>query len=764
MALYIYPKGMTANKEHLQIEIKGFVQGLGLRPFVYRLAKKYRQYGWVANTSNGLSISIEGSPVLQQSFLKDLQYKSPPFAEIQSLLITQKRLHNFDGFLIKSSTTEGQNAVFVLPDISPCAECIAELFNPESRFYHYPFTSCCDCGARYSIMRQQPYDRIRTSMAKFSACEICLIEYSSAENRRFHSQTIACPVCGPQLNFLDKSGNKIVQGEKALTEAIDCLKQGKIIAIKGVGGFQLIVDASNSNAVKQLRLRKQRPEKPFALMVKNLASAKLLCQISKTEELALTSYASPIVLLRRLKTRQIADAVAPNNNVLGIMLPSSPLHHLLANDFNLPLVATSGNKCGEPICMTESQALNRLADIADFFVSHDRDIIRPLDDSIIRVINNKPTVLRRARGFVPMPITISQSLPEQLAVGGQMKNTVAVSQGNQLILSQHLGELDCLDSQNLFQQTLADCQHFYSIAPETVIHDLHPDYHSTNMANQLPIKKKAVQHHHAHILSCMAEHDLQPPVLGFAWDGTGLGLDNTIWGGECLQLSKQNFQRYAYFKPFPLVGGDKVANEPRRSALGLLYEIYSNDIFKHKNLDCLSTFSQQEKYLLQQSLNKQINTPYTSSVGRLFDGVSSLLGLSHINNFEGQAAMLLEQKASLQVTEDSYSYLLLKKPPFIIDWQPMIIEILDDLTHLGKNKIAAKFHNTLADIMLNLAHQAQQQQKIVLSGGCFQNSYLTERCIKKLETAGFTVYTHEKVPPNDGGLALGQLYSTVLTG
>ena len=745
------------------IDITGFVQGLGFRPFVYHLAKRHQQNGWVANTCHGVSITIEGSASLQQQFLFDLQNQLPPLATIDSLSIQKKPLVHFIAFQIKSSLTDSAHSAFVLPDISPCQDCITDLFNPQSRFYRYPFTSCCFCGSRYSIMSQQPYDRIRTSMAKFIPCSECLSEYSSDENRRFHSQTIACSVCGPQLNFLDKSGNKIAQGEKVLTEAIDCLKQGKIIAIKGVGGFQLIVDASNSNAVKQLRLRKQRPEKPFALMVKNLASAKLLCQISRTEELALTSYASPIVLLRRLKTRRIANAVAPNNNVLGIMLPSSPLHHLLANDFNLPLVATSGNRCGKPICITEPQALNRLAGIADFFVSHDRDIIRPLDDSIIRVINNKPTVLRRARGFVPMPITISQSLPEQLAVGGQMKNTVAVSQGNQLILSQHLGELDCLDSQNLFQQTLADYQHFYSIAPETVIHDLHPDYHSTMMANQLPIKKKAVQHHHAHILSCMAEHDLQPPVLGFAWDGTGLGLDNTIWGGECLLLSKQNFQRYAYFKPFPLVGGDKVANEPRRSALGLLYEIYSNDIFKHKNLDFLSTFSQQEKYLLQQSLNKQLNTPYTSSVGRLFDGVSSLLDLCHINNFEGQAAMLLEQKASLEVTEDSYSYLLLKHQPLIIDWQPMIIEILEDLTHLGKNKIAAKFHNTLADIMLNLAHQAQQQ-KIVLSGGCFQNAYLTERCIKKLETAGFTVYTHEKVPPNDGGLALGQLYSTVLTG
>ncbi len=736
---------------------------MGFRPFVYHLAKRHRQNGWVANSCHGVSITIEGSASLQHQFLFDLQNQLPPLATIDSLSIQKKPLVHFITFEIKSSLTDSAHSAFVLPDISPCQDCITDLFNPQSRFYRYPFTSCCHCGSRYSIMTQLPYDRIRTSMATFSACKNCLADYSSPENRRFHSQTIACSSCGPQLNLIDNSGNKIALAEKALIKTIDYLKQGKIIAIRGVGGFQLMVDASNSNAVKQLRLRKQRPEKPFALMVKNLASAKLLCQISKTEELAFTSYASPIVLLKRLKTSHIAHAVAPNNNVLGVMLPASSLHHLLVNDFNRPLVATSGNRSDEPICITDAQALNKLADIADFFLSHDREIIRPLDDSIIRVINNKPTVLRRARGFVPMPITISQSLPEQLAVGGQMKNTVAVSQGNQLILSQHLGELDCLASQNLFQQTLVDLQHFYSIAPEAVIHDLHPDYHSTMMANQLSIKKKAVQHHHTHILSCMAEHDLQPPVLGFAWDGTGLGLDNTIWGGECFQLSEQNFQHYARFKPFPLVGGDKAAKEPRRSALGLLYEIYSNHIFKHKNLDFLSSFSQQEKHLLQQSLNKQLNTPYTSSVGRLFDGVSSLLGLCHINNFEGQAAMLLEQKTSLEVTDDSYSYLLLKNHPLIIDWQPMVIEILEDLTHLGKHKIAAKFHNTLAEIMLNLANQAQQK-KIVLSGGCFQNAYLTERCIKKLETAGFTVYTHEKAPPNDGGLALGQLYSTVLTG
>ncbi len=753
---------MTTIKEHLAIEIKGRVQGIGFRPFVYRLAKKYQQSGWVANCTNGLSISIEGSPVQQQSFLEDLQHRSPPLAEIQSLLISHKQLHHFDDFLIKKSKTHGKNSAFALPDISPCTKCLAELLNPQSRFYRYPFISCCQCGPRYSIMTQQPYDRVRTSMTEFSACKHCLSDYSSPENRRFHSQTIACPLCGPQLNLLDHSGNNIALAGDALQKAVDCLKQGKIVAVKGVGGFQFLVDACHSDAVNRLRTRKRRPEKPFAMMVNNLAGAKLLCKISKIEKQALTSHATPIVLLRRLQGGYISDAVAPDNSLFGLMLPSSPLHHLLLNDFNSPLVVTSGNRSGEPICITDFEALDRLSGIADYFLSHDREVIRPLDDSIIRVINNKATLLRRARGHVPIPVTISHSIPEQLAVGGQMKNTIAISQGHQLILSQHLGELDSLASQRLFQQTLIDSQRFYSISAETVIHDYHPDYHSTVMANQLPIRHKAVQHHQAHIFSCMAEHDLRPPVLGFAWDGTGLGPDKMIWGGESLLVNRQKVQRYACFKSFPLVGGDKAAKEPRRSALGLLYEIYSDKLFKQKNLEFLSSFSQQEQHVLQQSLNKQINVSYTSSAGRLFDGVSSLLGLCQINHFEGQAAMLLEQKANQGMTEDSYPYLILKDQPFQIDWQPMMSEILQDLADSSHSNIAAKSHNTLAEMMLSLAILAQQQ-KIVLSGGCFQNAYLTEQCVKKLETAGFTVYTHEKVPPNDGGLALGQLYSTVLT-
>lgn len=747
-------------KKHLSINIKGFVQGLGFRPFVYQLAQKYQQYGWVANTNHGLSISIEGVSKLQRSFIEDLQTTLPAFAEIHTLSITQKSLQNFADFSIKQSTTDGEKSTFVLPDISPCPECVTEIFNPASRFYRYPFTSCCYCGPRYSIMSQQPYDRERTSMAGFVACSECQTEYSSPENRRFHSQTIACSNCGPQLSLIDNNGNQIKQGEQALKAAIETLKLGKIVAIKGVGGFQLVADATDEEVVRKLRLRKQRPAKPFAIMVENLANAQTLCHISLTEQQALTAYSSPIVLLRKLQNQAIVDAVAPNNSLLGVMLPASPLHHLLASDFKNPLLVTSGNISNEPICITEQQALNRLADIADLFLTHDRDILRPLDDSIIRVMNNKPTLFRRARGYTPMPVTISQSLPEQLSMGGQMKNTLGISQAHQLVLSQHLGELQSLDSQHLFEQTLVDLQRFYTIKPEIVIHDLHPDYHSTLMANQQSMEKKTIQHHHAHILSCMAEHDLQAPLLGFAWDGTGLGLDKTIWGGECLLMNKQNFQRYAYFRCFPLVGGDKAAKEPRRSALGLLYEIYQQQIFDNMS-GLLANFSDQELKLLQQSLNKRLNTVNTSSVGRLFDGVSSLLGLSDINSYEGQAAMLLEQLASTSSTEQSYAFTVMDKQALEINWQPMVIEILADLASLEKSTIAAKFHNTLADIMLYLAKQAQQQS-IVLSGGCFQNAFLTEKCVAKLENAGFTVYTHEKIPPNDGGIALGQLYSAIL--
>ena len=738
------------------------MQGLGFRPFVYHLAKRYQQNGWVANACQGVSIAVEGEQSQQQQFLFDLQHQLPPLAKIDTIRIQkQERLHAND-FQIKSSSTEGSSAAFVLPDISPCQDCISDLFNPQSRFYRYPFTSCCFCGPRYSIMLQQPYDRIRTSMNKFNACSVCLNEYSSPENRRFHSQIIACPNCGPQLSLLDSTGDVLLTETQALSKTVELLGQGKIIAIKGVAGFQLLADATNSDVVERLRLRKHRPEKPFALMVADINSAKALCDINCIEAQALQSYESPIVLLKRLAKSNVVNTVAPNNNVLGLMLPASSLHHLIARDFGKPLIATSGNRANEPICITDQQALERLADIADFFLTHNRPIVRPLDDSIVRNINNKSVVLRRARGYTPIPVTISTTLPDTLALGGQMKSTLAISQGKQLILSQHLGDLNTMNSQQQYKQTIDDLQGFYGVSPRTVIHDLHPDYHSSIIASHYGKKTVATQHHQAHVLSCMAEHDIQTPVLGFAWDGTGLGIDHTIWWGECFLVAEKNIQHFASIRQFPLVGGDKAANEPRRSALGLLYELDPSLILDNK-LSFLSAFTQQELSLCLQSLNKKLNTPYTSSIGRLFDAVASLLGVCHINQFEGQAAISLEQLASSIQCDDVYPVNLIEGPCLKIDWQDMISALISDIDQQNKAVIAAKFHNTLAEVMLQIAKRGQQNT-IVLSGGCFQNAYLTETCVERLKSAGFTVYTHEKIPPNDGGLALGQLYYKAIIG
>ena len=737
----------------LFIELKGFVQGLGFRPFVYRLAQCYQQNGWVMNTSDGVTITITGKSTQQSYFLADLQNKLPPLAKIESLNIQTQPLQYFDGFQIKSSTILARNSAFVLPDISPCSDCVEELFNPQSRFYRYPFISCCFCGGRYSLMRQQPYDRIRTSMVEFTPCSQCNDEYCNPQNRRFHSQTIACEECGPQIRLLNHQG---IELREALASTQQLLQHGYLIAIKAVGGFQLIADATNSVAVEQLRLKKQRPAKPLALLVKDLAMAKSLCQISEIEQQVLQSSARPIVLLKRLNNLAIAKAVAPNNHLLGLMLPASPLQYLLSHDFNRPLIATSGNRQGEPLCINDEQAFSRLQGIADYFLTHNREITQPLDDSIVRVIHHKPVLFRRARGYVPMPITVSKPMTASIAVGGQMKNTVAVSQDQQLIVSQHIGELTPLLSQQQFQQCLTGLPQFYGIIAKTIIHDVHPDYHSSVIAQQTSFKKKAIQHHHAHILACMAEHDLSAPVLGFAWDGTGLGLDNTLWGGEVLLMTDNHCQRAAHLRNFALIGGDKAAKEPRRIALALLYAVYGDDLLTN-HPQILSVFSVQALQLLQQSLIKGINTPKTSSMGRLFDGVASLLDLCQINQFEGQAALLLEQVIAETQTELSYPFSLSDDLPIIIDWQPMIMALLLDLKSLDKGLISAKFHNTLTEIMVTIAKR-MKQKTLVLSGGCFQNAYLTENAIKKLSQAGFSVYSHEKIPPNDGGLALGQLY------
>lgn len=735
-----------------------------MRPFIARLAAQYRQNGWVANTSAGLTIAIEGVPDLQQQFLQSLQSQLPPLASIVSLTVDKQPPANYRDFQIRDSSVDGGKSPFVLPDIAICAGCIDDIFNPESRFYCYPFTSCTDCGPRYSILESLPYDRDRTTMAGFTLCDDCARDYRSPDNRRFHAQTIACPNCGPTVSLVDAAGNCLAESDKALQVANQYLREGKIIAVKGIGGFQLWVDAANQAAVERLRLRKQRPQKPFALMLPNLSMAHRFCSINPLEESSLVSAAAPIVLLQRREAVPVAEAVAPGTDLLGVMLAYAPLHHLLLGEFGAAVVATSGNRQNEPICIDNQQALQRLADIAEVFLIHDRPILRPLDDSIVRLLGGRMTVLRRARGFAPLPVLAKAALPEVLAVGGHLKNTVAINHQQQMILSPHIGDLDCAASQQQFEAAVNDLQQFYHLQPRALMRDLHDGYSSSQFAERIaqqnelsPVRK--VQHHYAHILACMAEHALEPPLLGIAWDGTGLGDDNTLWGGEFLRIHDKGFERLAHLRPFSLPGGSKAIQEPRRAALGLLYEMYAERAFDLNLLD----FSASELQLLRSVLAKQINCPRTSSAGRLFDAVASLLGICQVNQYEGQAAMALERYAARGEGDEVYAFEISATVPLQIDWQSTIEQLLTDIPLYSAEFIAKKFHNTLVEMMLIVA-QRSGEQNIVLSGGCFQNACLIEKTLVCLTAAGFTVFRHEKTPPNDGGLALGQLYAIKYNG
>jgi hydrogenase maturation protein HypF len=742
---------------HQEIQIEGIVQGVGFRPYVVRLATKYTQYGWVKNTASGVFISIEGEEQAQQQFIDALQTQLPPVAQISALTLTQQPSANFTHFAILPSIHDTNLSIFSLPDIATCGDCINDIFNPNSRYFRYPFTSCCHCGPRYTITSRQPFDRKNTSMAEFTLCKHCQHEYESMANRRFHAQTMGCRECGVQLSFSTSQGDVLAQVNDALEQAITQLRAGNIIAVKGIGGYQLLVDATNQVAVERLRERKKRLMKPFAIMVKNMAAAQTLCAINDIEKEALTSYASPIVLLQSHQCNKLANAVSPQLSTLGVMLPYSPLHHLLLNDIDFPLVVTSGNRQNEPICIDDAQAFTILHGIADYFLTHNRPILRALDDSVVRVINHKITVLRRARGFAPLPIKLpivdNANNISTLAVGGHLKNTFALSQGNYAVLSQHLGDLETQETQIHVEKTVDEMQTFYGITPKRIMHDTHLDYASSQLVSR-PLEKHAIQHHYAHALSCMAENGLTAPALAIVWDGAGLGLDNTLWGGEFLRIHEKGFSRFAHFRTFPLIGGHKAMEEPRRAALGLLFELYGDLAFERMNLP----FSAHEQALMKMALNNQLNCPRTSSVGRLFDAVSSLLGLCHLNTYEGQAAMQLENCAILINKTHCYEFNIQKKIPAVIDWQPMIEQILYDTLHHPPAYCATILHNTLAKVCINIA-QLSNEKTVVLSGGCFQNAQLTQRVVDQLNAAGFDVHCHSQVPPNDGGLALGQLYA-----
>ena len=753
----------SVEQQRLRVVIRGAVQGVGFRPFLYRLATEMALPGWVSNSSQGVFVEVEGPPEALRTFLLRLETERPPRSSIQSLESSFLAPVGLDNFQIRPSDGTGERTALILPDIATCSDCLREIFDATDRRYLYPFTNCTNCGPRFSIIQSLPYDRPNTTMACFTMCGACAAEYENPGDRRFHAQPNACPACGPHLELWDAAGTPLAAHDQALNDAVNAIRSGRVLAVKGLGGFHLMADARNDEAIRKLRNKKHREEKPLAVMAPYLDWVKATCEVSPLEERLLVSPESPIVLLRRrreadVEAAPVAPSVAPGNPDLGVMLPYTPLHHILLKMLSIPVVATSGNLSDEPICIDEREAVLRLGGIADLFLVHNRPIARHVDDSVARVILGRELVLRRARGYAPLPVHVGRPLPPLLAVGAHLKNAVAVSNHAEVFLSQHIGDLETAQAFDAFRRVCDDLTRLYDLKPQAVACDSHPDYLSTRHATATGLPVVRVQHHHAHVLACMAENGLSAPVLGVSWDGTGYGLDQTVWGGEFLRITDRGFERVAHLRPFPLPGGEQAIKEPRRTAIGLLYEMLGNDCLAREDLAPVRSFEARDRRLIGRALAHRINAPLTSSAGRLFDAVAALLGLRLTVRFEGQAAMELEWAAHGVVTDESYPFRLeAKNGSMVLDWEPLIRSLLVDFAAGALVPVlAARFHNTLAEMIVAVAGR-QGVPQIALSGGCFQNRYLTERVVRRLIEAGYSPHWHQRVPPNDGGIALGQI-------
>jgi hydrogenase maturation protein HypF len=749
-------------RQRLRLEVRGAVQGVGFRPHAYRLATSFGLGGWVRNDARGLFLEVEGEANEIAAFQEKFRADPPPRARVHEILEAWLPPTGEKTFRIETSGAGGTKSVLVLPDIGTCADCLAEILDPSDRRFRYPFTNCTNCGPRFTIVRDLPYDRKNTTMSGFPLCAACQSEYDDPLDRRFHAQPTACPACGPRLEAWSPAGATLAQGHAALERAAEALRRGEILACKGLGGFHLMCDARNAAGVERLRARKAREDKPFALMVKDLAAARSLAEISPVAASLLDSAEAPIVLLPRLVETAVARAVAPGRPELGLMLPSTPLHHLLLRSFDAPLVATSGNLSEEPICTDEREALTRLAGMADIFLVHDRPIERHADDSVVRIAVGSPRVLRRARGYAPLPVRVAEELPAILAVGAHMKTAVALGLGGSVFLSQHVGDLETPEAMNAFQRVIADFLRLYEARPVLVAHDLHPGYPSTRWAADWAlahgIPSFAVQHHHAHLVSCLAENAASGPALGVTWDGTGYGTDGSVWGGEFLRGDAGGFTRFAHLRPFRLPGGEAAVREPRRAALALLFEVFGSDALAREDLAPVRAFSPNERTLLARMLEGGLNAPVTTSAGRLFDAVAALLGLAQKACYEGQAAMALEAAAD---PRENAAWPLPLVPregaPALLDWEPLLRALLDDLKRgVNAGRLAARFHNSLVEGIARTA-EAAGETRVALTGGCFQNRLLLERAAERLSALGFTVLLHREVPPNDGGISLGQV-------
>jgi hydrogenase maturation protein HypF len=752
---------MNRVKVRRHIQVSGLVQGVGFRPFVYRLATEARLSGSVMNTASGVAIEVEGPEEKLENFLTRLRKDAPPLSRITNVTISEVRCIEDRDFSIVESSRADQVHTLISPDVATCDDCLREMLHPADRRFRYPFINCTNCGPRFTIVRSIPYDRPGTSMAAFRMCAACQAEYDDPRSRRFHAQPNACRGCGPALELWSKDGDRLpAQDPIAQTTAL--LRAGHIVAIKGVGGFHLAADALNAAAVDLLRARKHRVEKPFAVMVPDLETAERFCQVSRAERAALKSVERPIVLLRRKSSCAIPEQVAPRNRHLGIFLPYAPLHHLLFAEGGFKaLVMTSGNASEEPIAIDNRDALARLCGLADFFLAHNRDILLRCDDSVVRLAGNRMQHLRRSRGFVPAPVFLDRETPAVLGVGGELKNAICIAQGNQAFLSQHIGDLENPASLGFFEEAITHLEKILEIDPKIVAYDLHPDYLSTKWA----LRKRdralvGVQHHHAHIASCMAENHLDGPVIGFALDGTGFGTDGNIWGGEVLIADYEKFTRAAHLEYVPMPGGAAAIREPWRMAVSCLNHFMGPD-FRTMRLPLLDMIEPRKIDLAVRMIDRRINSPLTSSCGRLFDAVASLAGLRQSVNYEGQAAIELENAMDDSPQEDAYAFDLAPRGGgWIIGAKPMFQSLIDDLKcSVPARAISRRFHNGLVDVLrrtAGLLREKNHLERICLSGGTFNNLYLSQQLKQQLERDGFSVFAHRQVPCGDGGLSLGQ--------
>jgi hydrogenase maturation protein HypF len=751
-----------------RISITGRVQGVGFRPAVHRIACQLGLSGFVYNDTRGVTIELQGAKEKIAEFAERLQTRDkPPLAEIKSCeAVDIAAVEGEKEFTIEASESGGTALSQVTADMAVCGDCLVEMIDKKDFRYRYPFINCTNCGPRYSIVKTIPYDRCNTTMSVFQMCNRCAAQYTDVSDRRFHAQPVACPACGPKIWLTDTNGKTTETGtNKVINEAARLLLEGKIVAIKGVGGFHLSVDALNDKAVRRLRERKRRDHKPFAMMAASIQKIKEYAVVSELAERVLKSPQSPIVLLPKKSGSAIAPSVAEGVNTFGFMLCYAPLHHLIFAEDIKVLVMTSGNMSDEPLICKNEQALDKLGGVADAFLMHDREIYRQVDDSIVHFVDEQPVLLRRARGYVPGPILTKESCKEDIfAVGADMKNTFCFVKQNQLICSEHIGELEDAEVHHHYINSIEHLRKLFEVGPKIVVCDLHPGYLSTQYALSVPdVKIIQVQHHWAHIASVLVEHNLSGPVIGISCDGTGYGTDGAIWGCECLIASLDGFERFGHLAYYPLAGADKASKEAIRPLLGLLKKTYGDDFKLEKFRWLLGRIEPDEnkQQVISEQIEKQINTVETSSLGRVFDAVAAIVGLGTYNHFEAQLPMALEAIAENDI-EELYSFKLIKKTnePIQIDLSKMIKQIITDIhERTAEGVVSVKFHNTVAAALLEMAKEARANKKldtVALSGGVFCNRYLTNRLIKLLKKNDFHILFNRDVPSNDGGISIGQ--------